>query len=888
MQQMTIYEFFENNKKVTIPVIQRDYAQGRIDKGYIREAFLKNIYDGVKCNEECLIPMDFVYGYKDEEGVFYPLDGQQRLTTLWLIYWYLAVRAHELEEKGTILSRFSYETRVSTREFCEELCNPDNMVNYPGGDITAFIVDQHWFSTEWQDDPTVSSMLRTLGGDSDNDGIHPVFMDGNKWRTINTWRDFLKRFEKRVILFEYKIGGGKLPEESADQLYIKMNARGRALSDFEDFRADLIDQLEKVCSERRKKRPLYTNEEVIAISECIDYSWNGIFWNDINGYIDKLEKSKNAEKKQIDYDHKAAVNLKDGIGRNTDELFFSFINRFCFGQLCVSKIENKNEDKYRLDTSLISLIDALQDPDEEKYLSETKQRKIAKLREQSIKNKQKIESLNQYDYFFHDYEISYEKYDYYKDILPFNGNKNCFGNIQNVLNALCEKVSNDDDKTITWAEFIQIALEEYVNKRVKIRQPNSEGYCFLPKYRREIIKDDSEENRVVSWKGNVLTRLNKGGISVGQIEGIKLADRIYFFAICKYLDVNYANLDKDSFIDWLRFCRNVIENASISSVAAMITCIRVLDKYGKHSRDIIEFLYSVAKEQGEEKGKRKNSNDVGFEPIDFEKMSYLNAQIAEEVLKSQKIYESDCWKVKIRGAEDYSCFCGCIRFLFLDSKFNEKWSVFIPKFERSKEIFLENENSVDYDCVKEYALQFKDFEAVSDKLIFHRKGWSERGDSWVNVLCDYNRRELNDKWLMGKPDELAQSQYKAFLDSDAFISIVKKKGILKEKVDLHITKRGERWICVQKSSEYDYLIFDDGSFKRNENLEKWINEGKIKLVSGILPFNENPNIHIGGGYYWYRDICFRYKGKIYQYSSDMRFFELDEKTGKSKISSCPI
>ena len=66
-------------KKIIIPIIQRDYAQGRKDSDInrVRDRFLKSLYMAVT---EKPITLDFVYGDIDEEGNMTPLDGQQRLT----------------------------------------------------------------------------------------------------------------------------------------------------------------------------------------------------------------------------------------------------------------------------------------------------------------------------------------------------------------------------------------------------------------------------------------------------------------------------------------------------------------------------------------------------------------------------------------------------------------------------------------------------------------------------------------------------------------------------------------------------------------------------------------------------------------------------------------
>ncbi len=63
-------------QKIVIPIIQRDYAQGRRDSDVdrIRSRFLDALYDAVT---KAPIRLDFVYGDIDVKGIMTPLDGQQ-------------------------------------------------------------------------------------------------------------------------------------------------------------------------------------------------------------------------------------------------------------------------------------------------------------------------------------------------------------------------------------------------------------------------------------------------------------------------------------------------------------------------------------------------------------------------------------------------------------------------------------------------------------------------------------------------------------------------------------------------------------------------------------------------------------------------------------------
>ena len=63
-------------KQIAIPIIQRDYAQGRQDPDVnrIRSCFLDSLYAAVT---EKPITLDFIYGNIDDKGIMTPLDGQQ-------------------------------------------------------------------------------------------------------------------------------------------------------------------------------------------------------------------------------------------------------------------------------------------------------------------------------------------------------------------------------------------------------------------------------------------------------------------------------------------------------------------------------------------------------------------------------------------------------------------------------------------------------------------------------------------------------------------------------------------------------------------------------------------------------------------------------------------
>ena len=102
--------------EIKIPRIQRDYVQG-IDSdriSSIRKNLIEGMVGAVKGGEP--LDLNYIYGVVEEKK-FIPLDGQQRLTTLFLFHWYIALKAKEL---SNFSYKLTYEQRDSAREFCEK------------------------------------------------------------------------------------------------------------------------------------------------------------------------------------------------------------------------------------------------------------------------------------------------------------------------------------------------------------------------------------------------------------------------------------------------------------------------------------------------------------------------------------------------------------------------------------------------------------------------------------------------------------------------------------------------------------------------------------------------------------------------------------------------
>lgn len=273
--------------KIEIPKIQRDYAQGRESQGEVHERFLTSIFDALEDNSE--IEMDFVYGSvkkveldnKQKTNIFTPLDGQQRLTTLYLLYWYIGNR--ELEEQdrkniNTLLKKFTYETRTSSRRFCEKITDTNlTFVRNPSAEIKNL----PWFYKSYKQDPTIKAMLNML------DAINEKYGKDK--------RNFFEKLQN-LQFYILPLNGFNL----TDELYMKMNARGKQLTDFENFKADLIKWMkddnnvyktdfQKTVELDGRKMPYY-----LAISQKIDTKWAQFLWRAIKDFqIEEKDKNGN-------------------------------------------------------------------------------------------------------------------------------------------------------------------------------------------------------------------------------------------------------------------------------------------------------------------------------------------------------------------------------------------------------------------------------------------------------------------------------------------------------------------------------------------------------------------------------------------------------------------
>lgn len=247
---------------IVIPAIQRDYAQGREDKKAteVRKILLDDIF-----SNKPEIDFNLVFGSREEYGgktCFIPVDGQQRLTTLFLLYLYNS-KVNEVQTDD--LNKFTYETRRAAADFCKAIVDKaivDKAWESSKQILSDSIKDCNWFMQYWNQDPTVISMLRML------DDIQKRAPEGN----------FKEKLD-RITFYFYDLKQNGLNET----LYIKMNGRGKPLTAFENLKAAIDNILPEEMGDEASGSNFKEKWQ-----SCIDGKWTDAFWDKEKPYdIDK-------------------------------------------------------------------------------------------------------------------------------------------------------------------------------------------------------------------------------------------------------------------------------------------------------------------------------------------------------------------------------------------------------------------------------------------------------------------------------------------------------------------------------------------------------------------------------------------------------------------------
>ncbi|MGL4908980.1 MAG: DUF262 domain-containing protein [Bacteroidales bacterium] len=331
----TLKEFLTNHNldQIIIPEIQRDYVWNKENV----ERFLQSIFDNSKRQRDLskgisdevlnsLAPemrdimlraqkekqnycnVGFIYAYSDPEMPerYVLIDGQQRMTTLFLIL--LALNIKEKKQKNfentyfkNKILKLDYKVREDSHEFLY------NFVQYIlNGNNIADISNKYWNFSEYQNDTTIQSVITNYKVISD-------YIEKN---------DLALDYVENFIEFWYF---NTRESKQGEELYLYMNSRGETVSPNESIKANLLKGLSS-----QEKQQWGAKWEL----------WQNSFWKyrDTNTNADKgieeflkwikiIELTKSKQEEPI-------INLAEGIRKIKDS------KKICLDGLSLQKIES--------------------------------------------------------------------------------------------------------------------------------------------------------------------------------------------------------------------------------------------------------------------------------------------------------------------------------------------------------------------------------------------------------------------------------------------------------------------------------------------------------------------------------------------------------------------
>lgn len=205
-----------------IPEIQREYVWG--SNKSVLKSFISDINGRIKSDQDHNINVGFLYSYTVHGSEHYVIDGQQRLTSLVLLLFVLSCESEDTRTDFKKLLRveeptmaFSYNVRPMTEVFLRELFSHECKTSEE-------IKEQKWYLAEYDNDPTIKSVLGALDLFSSKD-----------LRSNITYADLLQK----VFFWYFDVKETSQGEE----LYITMNSRGQKLTDSEQIKPRLFKSL---------------------------------------------------------------------------------------------------------------------------------------------------------------------------------------------------------------------------------------------------------------------------------------------------------------------------------------------------------------------------------------------------------------------------------------------------------------------------------------------------------------------------------------------------------------------------------------------------------------------------------------------------------------------
>ena len=288
-----------------VPSYQRGYRWSEIEVETLLEDILAN---GNK--NYCLQPIVV----RKTDSFYELIDGQQRLTTLYLIYKYF--RDKDPFQYDEPAFNLTYQTRKNSEDFLKTL-EPDKRnenIDY------FFIVKAYETINNWFEDPSIEGSVRRTKLRNISQ-----YLDNNVsviWYEVNEDEDPIALFTRLNI--------GKIPLSDAE--LVKSLFLHNALSDEEDKKEDLIKSLLQngSSSDEKRRTKLFQREISLQWDDMEQELRNDSFWY----FLSNSSKEQYPSRIELVLELIASEHGQDKYKtkRNKHQIFFYFDNEFKAGK----------------------------------------------------------------------------------------------------------------------------------------------------------------------------------------------------------------------------------------------------------------------------------------------------------------------------------------------------------------------------------------------------------------------------------------------------------------------------------------------------------------------------------------------------------------------------
>jgi hypothetical protein len=255
-------DLFKDNRHIIIPDLQRDYCWGdyKDEKGKPSElvsGFIDSLNAIFEDKREIKLGMIYAYEYPKDSNRIYLCDGQQRITTLYLLLGMINRHIENEEIKNFLISdfeltddqepRLQYAIRESTLYFISDLVCKFFLENK--NLKISEIKKQSWYFNEYDLDPSIQSMISAMG------------IIETKLLVFNNLKEFANFLLNHIEFFYFDM---KI-RETGEDMFVVINTTGEPLTATENIKPILIGNIE--------------NPEDRKTASDLWEKWEKWFWN---------------------------------------------------------------------------------------------------------------------------------------------------------------------------------------------------------------------------------------------------------------------------------------------------------------------------------------------------------------------------------------------------------------------------------------------------------------------------------------------------------------------------------------------------------------------------------------------------------------------------------